>query len=86
VRTIWLLLAGCCFSTLSPAQTDTPFRRPTDRRIDAVGRYLQDLFPAQTEGIDYEAVYDALTQLYASPLDLNSATRDELAATYLLSE
>ncbi|WP_288428732.1 helix-hairpin-helix domain-containing protein [uncultured Spirosoma sp.] len=86
MRTIWLLLAGCCLSTLALAQSDQPFRQTTDRRIDAVGRYLQDLFPAQTEGIDYEAVYDALTQLYANPLDLNNATRDELAATYLLSE
>ena len=40
----------------------------------------------QTEGIDYEAVFDALTQLYANPLDLNRATRDELSATYLLTE
>ena len=40
----------------------------------------------QTEGIDYTAVFDALTQLYANPLDLNAATRDELAATYLLTE
>ena len=47
---------------------------------------MQDLFPVQTEGIDYQSVYDALTQLYANPLDLNSATREELAATYLLSE
>ncbi|GAB3046488.1 helix-hairpin-helix domain-containing protein [Spirosoma pulveris] len=51
-----------------------------------MNRYLQDLFPVQTEGIDYVAVYDALTQLYANPIDLNMATRDELEATYLLSE
>ena len=40
----------------------------------------------QTEGVDYQAVYDALTQLYASPLDLNIASREELEATYLLTE
>ncbi|GAB2598821.1 helix-hairpin-helix domain-containing protein [Spirosoma areae] len=39
----------------------------------------------QTEGIDYQAVYDALTQLYANPLDLNLASRDELETTYLLT-
>ncbi len=86
MRISWLLLlTGCCFVTPTLAQNEAPFRRD-DRRIDAVGRYLQDLFPTQTEGVDYEAVYDALTQLYASPLDLNTATRDELSATYLLSE
>lgn len=40
----------------------------------------------QTEGIDYEAVFDNLTQLYASPIDLNRASREDLEATYLLSE
>lgn len=58
----------------------------TRRNADAISQSIQDLFPVQTEGIDYEAVFDALTQLYASPLDLNSATRDELSATYLLTE
>ncbi|QKZ11702.1 ComEA family DNA-binding protein [Spirosoma sp. KUDC1026] len=48
--------------------------------------YLQELFPVQIEGIDYQSVYDGLTQLYANPLNLNTASRDELAATYLLSE
>ncbi|NEU65345.1 ComEA family DNA-binding protein [Spirosoma agri] len=57
-----------------------------NRSTDAISRYIQDLFPVQTEGIDYPSVYDALTQLYANPLDLNTATRDELAATYLLTE
>ena len=56
------------------------------RSAEAVSQLIQDLFPVQTEGIDYEAVFDALTQLYANPLDLNAATRDELSATYLLTE
>ena len=61
--------------------------QPTARRsADAISQSIQDLFPVQTEGIDYEAVFDALTQLYANPLDLNRATRDELSATYLLTE
>jgi hypothetical protein len=55
------------------------------RSAEAVSQLIQDLFPVQTEGIDYEAVFDALTQLYANPLDLNAATRDELSATYLLT-
>lgn len=40
----------------------------------------------QTEGTDYQVVFDNLAQLYGNPLDLNQATRDELAATLLLTE
>ena len=60
--------------------------QPVIRRSAAISQSIQDLFPVQTEGIEYEAVFDALTQLYANPLDLNTATRDELSATYLLTE
>ncbi|GAB4031280.1 ComEA family DNA-binding protein [Spirosoma gilvum] len=82
MRTVYLLcLAGWLASSAAFSQTNAPVRRDAD-----ISRYLQDLFPVQTEGIDYQAVYDALTQLYANPIDLNTATRDELAATYLLSE
>ncbi len=86
MRTVYLLLM-IGWVSLNPAfsQTTGSFRRDTDRAAD-ISRYLQDLFPVQTEGIDYQAVYDALTQLHANPLDLNRATRDELEATYLLSE
>lgn len=82
LRTIGVLvLAGCLITLRAYSQPDRRIDRDTD-----VSRSLQDLFPVQTEGVDYQAVYDALAQLYADPLDLNKATRDELAATYLLSE
>lgn len=68
------------------SQSDRSGYPGAEPSADALNRYLQDLFPVQTEGIDYAAVYDALTQLYANPIDLNMATRDELEATYLLSE
>jgi len=74
----WLALTG--FSQNSTNQN------PSAQRNADISQYLQDLFPVQTEGIDYESVFDVLTQLYANRLDLNTATRDELAATYLLSE
>ena len=82
MRTIYLLtIAGWLSAPVAFSQTGQSPRRDTD-----ISRYLQDLFPVQTEGVDYQAVYDALTQLYANPLDLNIASRDELEATYLLSE
>ena len=65
----------------SYAQSTSTLRRETD-----INRTLQDLFPVQTDGVDYQSVYDALTQLYVNSLDLNTASRDELAVTNLLSE
>lgn len=51
--------------------------------IDA---FVQELFSQQEEDIDYEDLYESLFQLYAHPLNLNTASRDELASTYILSE
>jgi hypothetical protein len=78
------VLVGAGWLTTLPAIAQNQLG--TRSRADAISQSIQDLFPVQTEGVDYEAVFDALTQLYANPLDLNTATRDELAATYLLSE
>lgn len=75
-----ILLLGWYVSTSALAQN------PNAQRNADISQYLQDLFPVQTEGVDYESVFDVLTQLYANRLDLNTATRDDLAATYLLSE
>ncbi|MFC5410149.1 ComEA family DNA-binding protein [Larkinella bovis] len=56
------------------------------RRETNLNAFIQNLFPVQTEGIDYQTVYENLYQLYANPLDLNTLTCDELSATYLLTE
>lgn len=76
-----LWLAVWLTTSLASAQDNPATRREAD-----LSHYLQDLFPVQTEGIDYQAVFDGLTQLYSNPLDLNRASRDELEATYLLNE
>ncbi|MBO0950525.1 helix-hairpin-helix domain-containing protein [Fibrella sp. HMF5405] len=56
------------------------------RSDEALNRLFQDLFPVQSEGTDYQAVFDNLAQLYSHPLDLNRASRDELSATLLLTD
>ena len=48
--------------------------------------FIQNLFSQPSEDVNYEDLYESLFQLYTNPLDLNAATRDELAATYILSE
>ncbi|MFN4145014.1 MAG: ComEA family DNA-binding protein [Runella sp.] len=56
------------------------------RREINLENFVQNLLPIQTEDLNYNEVYENLLQLYATPLDLNTCTRDELSATYLLSE
>lgn len=47
--------------------------------------FIQKVFPVQQENINYEDLYEALYQLYQNPIDLNSATPEELSSVYFLS-
>ncbi|WP_259015290.1 helix-hairpin-helix domain-containing protein [Emticicia fluvialis] len=47
--------------------------------------FTQRLFPMQQENIPYEDLYEQLYQLYQNPIDLNTATYEDLASLYLLS-
>lgn len=77
-----LLIAGLSFPIYSQSQTIVlPRRNDVD-----LNHFFEDLFPIQSDGVDYQTVFENLAQLYSNPLDLNHATRDELAATYLLNE
>lgn len=51
-----------------------------------INAFIQELFPVPTDEANYEDLYEALYQLYTNPRNLNTVTRDELAATYLLSQ
>ncbi|MEK0442132.1 MAG: hypothetical protein RL403_1110 [Bacteroidota bacterium] len=50
-----------------------------------IQQLLERLFPVQEEEVDYEALYELLTELYQNPLDINRVSSEELAGTYLLS-
>lgn len=58
---------------------------PPRTEID-INRFIQELFPVPIDDVNYADLFESLFQLYANPLDLNTATRDELAATYILSQ
>lgn len=60
-------------------------QEPSRPEID-LDDFAQQLFAAQKEEANYEDLYESLLQLYAHPLDLNRATREELSAVYVLSE
>ncbi|TDB63828.1 helix-hairpin-helix domain-containing protein [Arundinibacter roseus] len=57
---------------------------PPRQEID-FSSFIQELFPVPVDDANYNDLYEALFQLYANPLDLNTATRDELAATFILT-
>ncbi len=69
------------FSIVRFAQCQEPPRPEMD-----ISAFIQNLFPVPTEDSDYSDLYESLFQLYANPLDLNTVTQDELAATYILSD
>ncbi len=47
---------------------------------------FEAIFAVQEEDVDYDELYEYLFQLYANPVNLNEATREDLLAIYLLSE
>ncbi len=57
--------------------------KPTEADLD---NFIQSLFAIQDEGINYEDAYEALYLYFANPLNLNTATRAELASLYILSD
>ncbi|GAB2800024.1 helix-hairpin-helix domain-containing protein [Rhabdobacter roseus] len=82
VRGVWVVV-GIMLGYLLPLPlgAQTPPRPEIDLNL-----FIQELFPVPTDDANYDDLYEALFQLYANPRNLNTATRDELTATYLLSE
>jgi hypothetical protein len=51
-----------------------------------IERFVEELFAIQDEDIDYEDLYENLLLLYTHPLNINTATEEELRSLYLLSQ
>lgn len=57
------------------------------RRAPDLDRLAQELFAEiQSDQVPYEDLYETLLQYYQTPLNLNTASREELRALLLLSE
>ena len=57
------------------------------RRAPDLDRLTQELFAEiQSDEVPYEDLYETLLQYYQTPINLNTATREELRALLLLSE
>jgi len=80
----WLLaaLVPALLLFTNSAQAQDFVRRPPD-----LDRLTQELFAdVQSDEIPYEDLYETLLQYYQTPLNLNTATREELRALLLLNE
>ena len=67
---------------INPAHAQDYMRRPPD-----LDRLTQELFAEiQSDEVPYEDLYETLLQYYQTPINLNTATREELRALLLLNE
>ncbi|WP_339753725.1 helix-hairpin-helix domain-containing protein [Algoriphagus aquimarinus] len=58
-------------------------QQPPQREID-LESFMERLFPVQDEDLDYESINEVLLQLYLNPMDINRASAETLASSYLL--
>ncbi|MFN6946714.1 MAG: ComEA family DNA-binding protein, partial [Cytophagaceae bacterium] len=68
-----------CYTVHSIAQ------HPPKGHVD-IDLFILDLFNEQNEDFNFEELYESLYQFHLNPLDINAATRDELASLFILSE
>jgi hypothetical protein len=78
MKQVFSLVLLLLFSLHTFGQVRTPI--PLD-----IQQLMERLFPVQEEEVDYEVLYELLTELYQNPLDINRVSGEELAGTYLLS-
>ncbi|WP_375416409.1 ComEA family DNA-binding protein [uncultured Hymenobacter sp.] len=77
-----LLIPHFSFFIFDSSQAQDYPRRPPD-----LDRLTQELFAEITsDQVPYEDLYETLLQYYQTPLNLNTATREQLRALLLLSE
>ena len=79
----YLLLTGLyCLAFCLSVEAQVP---PPRQEID-VQAFIEQLFPVPEEDLPYEEIYEALFQYYTQPLNLNTASVEELQSLLLLSD
>ncbi|MDQ2771733.1 MAG: general secretion pathway protein GspK [Bacteroidota bacterium] len=77
-----LLIVHCSLLTVNCAHGQEYVRRAPD-----LDRLTQELFAEiQSDEVPYEDLYETLLQYYQTPINLNTATREELRTLLLLTE
>ncbi|MFT7036904.1 MAG: hypothetical protein ACJA2S_005445 [Cyclobacteriaceae bacterium] len=77
---IWRALILSLFFTSQYAYAQEPTRPEID-----LEEFAETLFQVQDDDIDYEDLYESLLLLYSNPVNINRATREDLASLYILS-
>ncbi|WP_192351150.1 helix-hairpin-helix domain-containing protein [Algoriphagus sp. Y33] len=75
---IFLIGLSFCLSSFVLAQ----YPPKTEMDLESL---MERLFPVQDEDLDYESIYEVLLQLYLNPMDINRASAETLASSYLLN-
>ncbi len=78
-----LLAIVCCFlGTLLPANAQLA---PPRQEIN-LQHFIETLFPVPDDDLPYEELYEVLFQYYTQPVNLNTATVEELQSLLLLTD
>lgn len=56
------------------------------RKDFALEKLVDEIFPIQDLDLNYEELYENLTQLLSNPIDLNTVTREQLQSLFVLAE
>ena len=79
---VFILILNSQLLIINSAQAQEYVRRPPD-----LDRLTQELFAEiQSDEVPYEDLYETLLQYYQTPINLNTATREELRTLLLLTE
>jgi len=79
IRVCWLICLSTVWYWPTRAQINTIESEKLERLVD-------DLLPAQDLDLNYEDIYENLMQRWTNPLDLNTATLNDLRSLFLISE
>jgi DNA uptake protein ComE-like DNA-binding protein len=63
-----------------------PALAQTENRQEIAERLADELFAQRQDDLNYESLYENLIQQLSQPLDLNTATREQLQSLMLLSD
>jgi hypothetical protein len=71
-------IGGCLIS-------ETPYCQSLKDKEINIDQFIQSLFSQPSDDLNYEDLYEVLYQYYTTPLELNTASREEVESLHLLS-
>lgn len=81
MRCLAWVVAGCCLASAQAQEVAPVVRDLIEQRVEAIAEQLGD-----DSGVDLSALAEQLLDRLNDPLDLNTATAEELQGLYMLTE